>query len=66
MFLTSVQAGQARMTVFFFTPHAKPENAKMQKKRFWEFPNCQNSKKKKIIGFLYLVLLSSQKYKKIL
>jgi hypothetical protein len=31
MFLTSVQGGQARMRLFFFTPHAKPETAKMQK-----------------------------------
>jgi len=47
MFLTSVQGDQAIMRVLFFTPHAKPENAKMQQKGFWEFPNSQNSKKKK-------------------
>ncbi len=48
MFLTSVQAGQARMTVFFFTPHAKPENAENAKKRdFGSFPIARIPKRKR-------------------
>jgi hypothetical protein len=41
--------------VFFFTPHAKPENAKMQKckkKDFGSFPVARIPNKTKIIRFL--------------